>query len=428
VKLAILLSVIGVSLALSAAVLEGKVVHVVDGKTNYVELSTDIEQGTTSNSNTKGTSMNQSDFTKELCPIKPFVRPIGDKRNIVVSMFSGAGGLDMGFVLEDYNIVWANDFDEDACETYKANIGDHIRCGDIEGWMYELARFRDKVDVLIGGPPCQGFSVAGKMDPDDPRSQNVWRYLKALGIIKPRAFLMENVKALGVLDKWSEVREKLFKGMRDLGYNASFIVVNASDYNVPQNRERVLFIGFLEDDKEPLDLEKMLKPYQIKAPTVKEVLTPLDKPGMGNNTHVCNAKITFCLKPIMRKSPYAGMMFNGLGRPIRINGYCATLPASMGGNKTPIIDEDVLYLGKESFVEKYHKGLADGTIKPEFKEAPKCLRRLTVEEAAAIQTFPLGYKFVGSRTTMYKQIGNAVPCNLSRQVAKMMKAKLEAMK
>lgn len=376
----------------------------------------------------KGTPKCQSDFMKELCPVESFVRTIGDKRNVAVSMFSGAGGLDNGFVMEDYNIVWANDFDEDACETYKANIGDHIRCGDIENWMYELERFRDKVDVLIGGPPCQGFSVAGKMNPDDPRSQNIWRYLKALAIIRPRAFLMENVKALGVLSKWSDVREKLLKGMRDLGYNANYIVVNASDYDVPQNRERVLFIGFLENAKEPLDLAKMLKPYQIKAPTVKDVLAPLDKPGTGNNAHVCNARITFCTKPVMRKSPYAGMMFNGLGRPIRINGYCATLPASMGGNKTPILDEGELYRGEKSFIEMYHRGLLDGSIVPEFKEAPKRLRRLTVEEAAALQTFPLGYKFVGSRTTMYRQIGNAVPCNLSRQVAKMMKAKLKDMK
>ena len=371
--------------------------------------------------------MKQQDFFEELSPITPFVRPEGDNRPIVVSLFSGAGGLDMGFVMEGFNIVWANDMDSDACETYKVNIGDHIRCGDIESFMRELEQFKDQVDLLIGGPPCQGFSVAGKMDPDDPRSQNVWRYLKALEIVRPRAFLMENVKALGVLEKWAAVRKRLLEGMKDMGYNASFIVVNASDYNVPQNRERVLFIGFLDDGNEPIDLEKLLKPYRIKATTVKEILSHFDKPGTGNNSHVCNAKITFCTKPVMRKSPYAGMLFNGAGRPIRINGYCATLPASMGGNKTPFIDEDELYYGAASFVEEYHKGLADGSIVPEFKEVPKRLRRLTAEEAAAIQTFPMGYKFKGSRSSMYKQIGNAVPCSLARQIAKMLKARLEEM-
>ena len=362
---------------------------------------------------------------EKLSPTIPFSRPERDERPLVVSLFSGAGGLDMGFVMEGFNIVWANDMDFDACNTYKANIGDHIRCGDIEGYMGELKRFKGQVDLLIGGPPCQGFSVAGKMNPDDPRSQNVWRYLKALELVRPKAFLMENVKALGVLEKWGAVRDRLLDGMKKLGYNASFVVVNASDYNVPQNRERVLFIGFLDDSKEPIDLEKLLKPHRIKSPTVKKVLSRLDRPGTGNNSHVCNARITFCTKPVMRKSPYAGMLFNGAGRPIRINGYCATLPASMGGNKTPFIDEEELYKGATSFVEEYHKGLSDGKIVPEFKEAPKRLRRLTVEEAAAIQTFPMGYKFEGARSSMYKQIGNAVPCNLARQIAKMMKTKLK---
>ena len=370
--------------------------------------------------------MEQSDFSEGLMAstLKPFKKEKGDKRLAVVSLFSGAGGLDMGFHMEGFNIVWANDFDADACETYKANIGNHIRCGDIKKWLYELHQFSNRVDLLIGGPPCQGFSVAGKMDPNDPRSENVWNYVKALEIVQPKAFVMENVKALGVLEKWSEIRNNLLERMRELGYSTDYVVVNSSDYNVPQNRERVLFIGFKEEKVKSIDLEKMLEPYKIKAPTVREVLSVLDKPGVGNNPHVCNAKITFTCNPVMRKSPYAGMIFNGLGRPIRIDGYCATLPASMGGNKTPIIDEEELYENKSSWVEEYHKKLMAGTIKPVFKEAPKRLRRLTVEEAAAIQTFPLGYNFIGSRTTMYKQIGNAVPCNLANQVAKMIKAKL----
>ncbi len=349
-----------------------------------------------------------------------------DGRLTAISLFSGAGGLDLGFLWEGFKIIWANDFDKHACETYKANIGNHIRCGDIASCLYELDQFCGKVDILIGGPPCQGFSVAGKMDVNDPRSQNVWHYIHALEKVRPRAFVMENVKALGVLGKWSKIREGLLAKMRGLGYRADFIVVNASDYGVPQNRERVLFIGFMDKEGmgDTLDLASLLGPYQVKAPTVKEILTKLDKPGIGNNSHLCNAKITFCQNPVMRKSPYAGMIFNGLGRPIRIKGYCATVPASMGGNKTPIIDDDELYHGKPSFVEKYHRGLIEGKITPKFKVAPKRLRRLTVEEAAAIQTFPVGYKFVGSRTTMYKQIGNAVPCNLARQIARMIKAEL----
>ena len=348
-----------------------------------------------------------------------------DARPTVVSLFSGAGGLDMGFLMEGFDVVWANDFDADACRTYRANIGDHIRCGDISDLMPELHRFTGVVDLMVGGPPCQGFSVAGKMNPHDPRSANVWKYVEALGIVRPRAFVMENVKALGVLGKWGDVRAELLGKMRGLGYGVGMTVVNSSDYNVPQNRERVLFVGFKDESEDAVDLDALLAPYRIKGPTVREALSVLDMPGTGNNADVCNARIMLTANPIMRKSPYAGMLFTGSGRPIRINGYCPTLPASMGGNRTPVIDEDELRFGKPSWVEEYHRGLMDGSTTPVSMEAPGRLRRLTIEEAAAIQTFPIGYTFLGSRTARYRQIGNAVPCNLARQVAKMVKAYLE---
>ena len=337
----------------------------------------------------------------------------------VISLFSGAGGLDLGFKTEDFEILWANDFDKDACSTYRANLGNHIVEGDINKCINQLHDFANQADVLIGGPPCQGFSVAGKMNPDDPRSKNIWAFLKAVEIIKPKVFVMENVKALAELDKWKDIRASLLEGMRNLGYAVNYTVVNASDYNVPQNRERVLFIGFRDESIAIPNLSKMMEQYMIQSPVVKAALKKLDKAGTGNNTHVCKAKITLTNKPILRKSPYAGMLFNGMGRPVRLNGYCATLPASMGGNKTPIIDENELYNDAASWVESYHKGIVSGTITPEYQEAPSFLRRMTVEEAALIQTFPIGYRFIGSQSSVYKQIGNAVPCNLARQVAKM---------
>lgn len=337
----------------------------------------------------------------------------------VISLFSGAGGLDLGFKTEDFEILWANDFDKDACSTYRANLGNHIVEGDINKCINQLHDFANQADVLIGGPPCQGFSVAGKMNPDDPRSKNIWAFLKAVEIIKPKVFVMENVKALAELDKWKDIRASLLEGMRNLGYAVNYTVVNASDYNVPQNRERVLFIGFRDESIAIPNLSKMMEQYMIQSPVVKAALKKLDKAGTGNNTHVCKAKITLTNKPILRKSPYAGMLFNGMGRPVRLNGYCATLPASMGGNKTPIIDENELYNDAASWVESYHKGIVSGTITPKYQEAPTFLRRMTVEEAALIQTFPIGYRFIGSQSSVYKQIGNAVPCNLARQVAKM---------
>ncbi len=335
-----------------------------------------------------------------------------------VSLFSGAGGLDIGAIKAGATIVWANDMMKEACESYSQNIGNHIVRGDINEKIDELANL-DDIDLVIGGPPCQGFSVAGKMDSSDPRSQLIWSYARVIETIGPKAFIMENVKALATLEKWKPIRQSLIAKFRSLGYSVNYIVLNASDFDVPQARERVFVVGFQGSDKVQPDLEKMMKPYKKKSKTVREVLSVLDRAGTGNNMGTCKAKITLAEHPVLRKSPYAGMLFNGLGRPTRIDGYCATLPASMGGNKTPIIDEHELYEGKEPWIISYHKKVMNNPDEAEFCPAPDFLRRLTVQEAALIQTFPIDYKFCGSQSSQYTQIGNAVPCNLGKAVASM---------
>lgn len=335
-----------------------------------------------------------------------------------VSLFSGAGGLDIGAVWAGARIVWANDVKREACDSYALNVGSHIHCGDINSLIPSIRQLCD-IDLVIGGPPCQGFSVAGKMDENDERSQLIWSFVSVVEAVSPRAFIMENVKALGTLERWSKVRGELLARFRDLGYAVGFMVLNASDFDVPQSRERIFFVGLKGNSEAVPDLERMIAPYRKKAQTVREALRVLDRAGTGNNRRLCNARITLTAKPVMRKSPYAGMLFNGLGRPIRLDGYCATLPASMGGNKTPIVDEEALYGNREPWVETYHKRLlADPSIAA-FQQAPPFLRRLTVDEARVIQTFPLDYEFCGSQSAQYAQIGNAVPCNLAKAVCSM---------
>ncbi len=159
-----------------------------------------------------------------------------------ISLFSGAGGLDIGAIMAGAHIVFANDMMKEACMSYSTNIGSHIINGDINSVMNRLDGIED-VDMVIGGPPCQGFSVAGKMDVNDKRSQLIWSYVKVVSKVKPKAFIMENVKALGLLDKWKPIREKLLLEFRNLGYSVNFIILNASDYDVPQARERIFVIG-----------------------------------------------------------------------------------------------------------------------------------------------------------------------------------------
>ena len=337
-----------------------------------------------------------------------------------VSLFTGAGGMDVGFKKAGVDVVFANEIDKDAAKTYVLNHSDtKIVVDDIENIIEKFNEFTD-VDFVFGGPPCQGFSVAGKMDPNDERSKLVFTFLRAVEIIRPRVFIMENVKALGTLKKWENVRYEIFKRAFDMGYDCTYFILNATEFGVPQKRERVFFIG-IRGEVNPFfarHLENYFFDNKSKAPSVRDTMKTLGRAGTEKNPLTSTAKITFASNPIMRKSPYSGMYFNGQGRPINVDEYANTLPASMGGNKTPFFDEEYMYGdAKEDWVVRYFKGLVDGSITPEYKEAPKRLRRLTINEAARIQTFPNEYKFFGSKGSVYQQIGNAVPCKLAQAVA-----------
>ena len=224
-----------------------------------------------------------------------------------------------------------------------------------------------------------------------------------------------------MLEKWESVRKKYLDRASKLGYLCVPFVLNATEYGVSQKRERVFFIG-IKDCGDPFfeyHMRNLFDKHKIIAPTIRELLASLGKAGTDKNPNTCTAKITFATSPIMRKSPYSGMYFNGQGRPINVDEYANTLPASMGGNKTPFVDEEYLYGdAKEDWVVDYHKGLVDGSIVPEFKEAPGRLRRITINEAIRIQTFPDDYIFKGNKGKIYTQIGNAVPCKLAEAVAK----------
>ena len=337
-----------------------------------------------------------------------------------VSLFTGAGGMDIGFEKAGVNVIFANELMKEAAETYKANHpGRTIVNDDINNVIEKMNNY-EGTDLVFGGPPCQGFSVAGKMDPDDARSKLIFTFLDVVERVKPRAFVMENVKALGFLDKWEPVRKKYLERASSLGYNCSPFILNATEYGVSQKRERVFFIGIKNNQDVFFEyhMNDLLEQQKTEAPTIRALLKSLGPAGTEKNPNTCTAKITFATNPIMRKSPYAGMYFNGQGRPINIDDYANTLPASMGGNKTPFLDEEYLYGdANEDWVVSYHRGLLNGTITPEFREAPKRLRRITINEAIRIQTFPDDYIFCGNKGRIYTQIGNAVPSKLAEVVA-----------
>ena len=162
-----------------------------------------------------------------------------------VSLFSGAGGMDVGVHESGFEIVLANDIDPDACATYRLNHGEVIVEGSITSLMPTFEHLAD-VDLIFGGPPCQGFSVAGKMDPSDPRSSMMMSFFDVVETVSPRAFICENVKALAVLSKWEPVRRELME-RANKKYHAVLVVVTASDFGVPQSRERMFIVGVRKD-------------------------------------------------------------------------------------------------------------------------------------------------------------------------------------
>jgi DNA (cytosine-5)-methyltransferase 1 len=324
-----------------------------------------------------------------------------------VSVYSGAGGLDLGFVQAGFESVWANDMDPYACATFERNLGHHSAVGDVRS--LEIPG-KGEVDLVIGGPPCQGFSVAGHMDPDDPRSQHVLYFLAIVNHIQPRAFVMENVKALAVNRRWAPVRASLQADAELLGYRTTLLLLNASHYGVPQARERMFLVGIRDGG------EVIPEPTTAgQPPTVGETLRALPAYGTPGNDKLCTAIITPAARPVLRRSPYAGMLFNGKGRCLNLDAPASTLPASMGGNRTPVIDQEQLENGGPAWIESYHAHLWDGG--EPIDAIPPRLRRLTVQEAAALQTFPADWEFDGPQSAQFRQIGNAVPPELARHVA-----------
>jgi DNA (cytosine-5)-methyltransferase 1 len=326
----------------------------------------------------------------------------------IVSLYAGAGGMDIGFHNAGFNIQWSNELSLNAVNTYRELFKSHkcTRGNLCDQVLPEV----ENLDLVIGGPPCQGFSVAGKMDPNDPRSMHVWNFLGVVSKLNPRGFVMENVKALAVNSRWKGLVEDLKKEANKLGYRTTLVVLNASHYGVPQARERMFLIGLKDGEF------KIPKPTTKEHPiTVRQAFHQLPKFGEEGNNSICTAKVTPARNPIMRKSPYAGMLFNGQGRPINLEAPALTLPASMGGNRTPIIDQKALELSEVPWVKKYHERLVAGG--ESSSNAPEYLRRITVEEAAVLQTFPIGMTFYGPQTSKFRQIGNAVPPQLAYHVA-----------
>ena len=282
-----------------------------------------------------------------------------------VSLFCGAGGLDIGFEQAGFKTIWANDFDKDACKTHQNWSKAKVVCGDIA--KVDVTEIPDS-DIILGGFPCQGFSLSGPRKIDDSRNVLYKYYVRIVKAKQPKIFVGENVKGLLTMAN-GDIFEAIKEEFSQCGYNVFSQLVNARDFGVPQDRERVIIVGIRKD----LGINDFSIPIpKNKHMTMREALAGMPEP---NPDDVCNA-------------PYSSR-FMSRNRKRGWDDVSYTIPAMAKQVTLHPSSPDMEKLGTDLW--KFgNNGLT---------------RRFSWQEAAVIQTFPRDLKFEGDLVSKYKQIG-----------------------
>lgn len=286
-----------------------------------------------------------------------------------IDLFAGCGGLSLGFEAAGIRTV-GYEMDEDCCETYRRNLAGECYCEKLT-----TATVFPKVDIVIGGPPCQPFSVRGKQLGKDDERNGFPIFIEAIRQIQPKLFLFENVR--GVFYRNKQYFDEVISELKSLGYYVAYDLLNAADYDVPQNRERVICVG----TREPFFFPKP-KEYLVTAgEAVGDIIDILpDDPKFL--TESMDRYIASYEKKSCCKTP----------RDLHLDTPARTLTCRN-------------LAGATSDMQRYR--LADGRR-----------RRLEPREAARLQSFPDWFEFSGDRESQFKQIGNAVPPFLAYHIAK----------
>ena len=326
----------------------------------------------------------------------------------VISLFSGCGGLDLGFEKAGFEIPVANEFDPTIYETFKVN---HPKTKLIEGDIRKISEddFPNDIDGIIGGPPCQSWSEAGALRGiEDKRGQLFYDYIRVLRKTQPKFFLAENVSGM-LANRHSDAVKNIIQLFGDSNYNVSLTLVNAKDYGVAQERKRVFYIGFRKDLKVNFRFPEGSTKDDSKKLTLRDIIWDLQfsaVPSDKNNKHNPNA---------INNNEY----FTGAYSPI-----------FMSRNRVKSWDEQAFTVqasGRQCQLHpqapkmvKYDKNDCRFVVGKE-----DLYRRMTIREVARVQGFPDDFKFIYDSTNdAYKMIGNAVPVNLAFEIAQAIKETL----
>ena len=312
----------------------------------------------------------------------------------IISLFSGCGGLDLGFTNAGFKLVFSNDNDKDVWETFEKNHKIKI---DRRSIVNVKSSEIPNADGIIGGPPCQAWSLAGAMRGiKDERGKVFYEYIRILREKQPKFFLAENVP--GILSSTHKPEFlKIIKEFEKIGYDITFGIVNASDYGVPQDRKRVIVVGYRKDFGKrfefPLPLEKKV--------TLKEAIGDLPEPLAAKERNYANQNLDQSNHEYMN----GGFSFIYMSRNRKKSWIDQSFTIQAGGRHAPLhpSSSDMLQIDANKWV---------------FEGKSPKFRRLSVRECARIQTFPDNFVFYYDNVSKgYKMIGNAVPVRLAEAIA-----------
>ena len=343
-------------------------------------------------------------------------RDLDEGRFVVADLFAGAGGITEGFRQAGYQPVVAVEYDRWASETYAANFGDHVLAAPIEDvavrrkrghllWSAPIARGGTAyvetpfVDVLVGGPPCQGFSPLGRMtdwERDDPRNKLWKHYVRVLDIVRPKVFVLENVPELLTSGEFERLKSTVTK----LGYKVTYDTLNAAHYGVPQSRRRAIVVG------SRLGIPT-LPPAIASRVSVRDAIADLPRRPNGKDWHLPRNPTKQSIERY-KCVPPGGNRFDLARKRPDITPKC-WLKKTSGS---------VDVFGRMEW-DKPAPTIRTEFFKPEKGRYlhPEAHRPITIREAARLQTFPDGFAFAGAPVQVAKQIGNAVPVRLARVIA-----------
>lgn len=336
-----------------------------------------------------------------------------------VDLFCGVGGMSLGFEKEGFENVFSIDFDNQICNTYKKNFPKHnLIDKNIKNLTKEeiikLVKGK-KIDLIIGGTPCQGFSMAGNIGRNfinDPRNHLFKEFARVVKILKPKFFIIENVARVYNHNN-GKTKEEIISLFKKFGYKVNCKILNSANYGVPQVRNRVFFIGNRlnlqnEFPKKTHDknTQTTIDNSKIKKwVTIKEVIDDLPKLSSGESSNIHNHESMNHSEQMLKKMSYI----------------------TNGGSRNQIPKE---IRPKSGDVRKYIKYEKDkpsicitGDMRKVFHYSQN--RALSVRELARIQSFPDNFIFVGSKISQQQQVGNAVPPLLAQTIAKVIKNELE---